>query len=204
METIHVEFDGLTTMASEQFGSGPVPQLLTPGYSSSGLPSPSVLSHVLPTPAPIHAETTSTSSSTTIDQDAPSASTSPTNEETQAPVIHQDLSFEESSSRDVIPLNLHQINQPFNHLKKWTKYHPLDNVTGNPSRHVSTRRQLQTDAMWCYFDAFLTNAEPKNYKEAMKESCWIKAIKEEIHKFDQIQVWELVPRLDHIMLIISK
>ncbi|GJW59263.1 retrovirus-related pol polyprotein from transposon TNT 1-94 [Tanacetum coccineum] len=27
-----------------------------------------------------------------------------------------------------------------------------------------------TYAMWCYFDAFLTSVEPKNFKEAMLES----------------------------------
>ncbi|GJR29469.1 retrovirus-related pol polyprotein from transposon TNT 1-94 [Tanacetum coccineum] len=30
--------------------------------------------------------------------------------------------------------------------------------------------------MFCYFDAFLTSVEPKNYKEALKESCWIEAM----------------------------
>ncbi|GJR31295.1 retrovirus-related pol polyprotein from transposon TNT 1-94 [Tanacetum coccineum] len=78
-------------------------------------------------------------------------------------------SFEESSSRDVIPSNLHQNNQPLDHLKEWTKDHPLDNVI--------------------------------NFKEAMKESIWIKAMQEKIHEFDRLQVWELVPRLDCIMLI---
>ncbi|GKE82165.1 retrovirus-related pol polyprotein from transposon TNT 1-94 [Tanacetum coccineum] len=43
----------------------------------------------------------------------------------------------------------------------------------NPSRLVSTRKQLKTDAMWCYFDAFLTFVEPKKFKEAMLESSWI-------------------------------
>ncbi|GJR20000.1 retrovirus-related pol polyprotein from transposon TNT 1-94 [Tanacetum coccineum] len=37
METIHVTFDELTAMASEQFGLGPGLQLLTPAISSSGL-----------------------------------------------------------------------------------------------------------------------------------------------------------------------
>ncbi|GJY51974.1 retrovirus-related pol polyprotein from transposon TNT 1-94 [Tanacetum coccineum] len=37
METIHVEFDELTTMASEQFGSGLELQLMTPGTISSRL-----------------------------------------------------------------------------------------------------------------------------------------------------------------------
>nr|GEY90384.1 integrase, catalytic region, zinc finger, CCHC-type, peptidase aspartic, catalytic [Tanacetum cinerariifolium] len=97
-------------------------------------------------------------------------------------------SFEESLSRDVIPLNLHPANQPFKHLSIWTKNLSLNNVIGNPSRPVSTRRQLQTDAIWCYFDAFLTSDEPKNYKEALKKSCWIKAMHEEIHEFERLQV----------------
>ncbi|GJU16599.1 retrovirus-related pol polyprotein from transposon TNT 1-94 [Tanacetum coccineum] len=37
METIHVMFDELTAMASEQFGSGPGHQYLTPATTSSGL-----------------------------------------------------------------------------------------------------------------------------------------------------------------------
>nr|GEU40561.1 retrovirus-related Pol polyprotein from transposon TNT 1-94 [Tanacetum cinerariifolium] len=108
---------------------------------------------------------------------------------------------EESSSRDVIVSDLHPTNQPFKHLSKWIKNHPLDNVIGNPSRPVSTRHQLQTNAMWCYFDAFLTSAKPKNYKEVLKEFCWIKAMHEEIQEFERLQVWELVSRLNYIMLI---
>ncbi|GKA75024.1 hypothetical protein Tco_0781402 [Tanacetum coccineum] len=124
---------------------------------SKNKPLPSVVSLVTPAPALIPIDTTGTPSSTTIVQDVPSASTSPTTKETQALVIHQgveeqmqgnpnaqfdndpfiniftpDLSSEESS-RDVIPSNLHQINQPFNHLNKWKKDHLLDNVIGNPS-----------------------------------------------------------------------
>ncbi|GKA23343.1 retrovirus-related pol polyprotein from transposon TNT 1-94 [Tanacetum coccineum] len=57
-----------------------------------------------------------------------------------------------------------------------TKDHLLNNVIGNPSRPISTRRQLQIDAIWCYFDAFLTKVEPKNYKEAINESNWIEAM----------------------------
>ncbi|GKF24633.1 retrovirus-related pol polyprotein from transposon TNT 1-94, partial [Tanacetum coccineum] len=37
METIHVTFDELTTMASEQFNSGPGPQVMTPGTLCLGL-----------------------------------------------------------------------------------------------------------------------------------------------------------------------
>ncbi|GKB88268.1 retrovirus-related pol polyprotein from transposon TNT 1-94 [Tanacetum coccineum] len=41
IETIHVDFDELTAMASKQFSSGPEPQLLTPRTHNSGLvPNP--------------------------------------------------------------------------------------------------------------------------------------------------------------------
>ncbi|GJT81288.1 hypothetical protein Tco_1055630 [Tanacetum coccineum] len=64
-------------MASEQFSSGPGPQLVTPGTISSGLvPNPPS-----PTPsygcAPRPAGPTGTPSSTIIDQDAPSPNSDP-------------------------------------------------------------------------------------------------------------------------------
>ncbi|GJR87167.1 hypothetical protein Tco_0211178 [Tanacetum coccineum] len=117
-------------------------------------------------------------SSTTIDQDVPSASTSPTNQEIQSQVIHQgveeqihghqnaqfdnapllhnlssDPSSEETTLQGVISSNLHHLNQSFDTLTKLTKNHPLENVIGDPSRPVSTRSQLQEHAIWCYFDA---------------------------------------------------
>ncbi|GJX22031.1 retrovirus-related pol polyprotein from transposon TNT 1-94 [Tanacetum coccineum] len=49
-------------------------------------------------------------------------------------------------------------------------------MIGNPSRPVCTKKQLETDVMWCYFDAFLTSVAPKNFKEAMTELSWIDAI----------------------------
>nr|GEZ59976.1 hypothetical protein [Tanacetum cinerariifolium] len=89
--------------------------------------------------------------STSIDQDAPS-----TNYTSQV-----------SSS------NMRQTHTPFEHLSRWTKDHPIENVIGDPSCFVSTRKQLQTDAMWCYFDAFLTSVKPKNFKHAMTKPSWI-------------------------------
>ncbi|GJR60941.1 retrovirus-related pol polyprotein from transposon TNT 1-94 [Tanacetum coccineum] len=77
----------------------------------------------------------------------------------------------------------------------------LSNVIGDPSRSVSTRKQLETDAMWCYFDAFLTFVEPKNFKQVMTKPSWIDAMQEEIHEFERLEVWELVPCLDNVFLI---
>ncbi|GJR34661.1 retrovirus-related pol polyprotein from transposon TNT 1-94 [Tanacetum coccineum] len=106
----------------------------------------------------------SSPSSITIDQDAPSTSNPSTQEHKQSPIISQGSSLNMRSSHTLLEL-----------LGKWTKNHPLANVIKDPSRSVSTRKKLKTDAMWCYFDAFLTSVEPKNFKEAMLESSWIKA-----------------------------
>ncbi|GJR52736.1 putative reverse transcriptase domain-containing protein [Tanacetum coccineum] len=86
-------------------------------------------------------------------------------------------------------------------VSTWTKDYPIANVIGDPSQSVSTRKQLKIDAMWCYFDAFLTSVEPKNFKEAMTEPSWIDAMQEEIHEFEILQVWELVSCPDKVMLI---
>ncbi|GJV12870.1 retrovirus-related pol polyprotein from transposon TNT 1-94 [Tanacetum coccineum] len=80
------------------------------------------------------------------------------------------------------------IHTPFESLGRWTKDHPIANVIGDPSRSVSTRKQLQTAAIWCYFNSFLTSAELKNFKQAMTEPSWIDAMQEEIHEFERLQV----------------
>ncbi|GJT33707.1 retrovirus-related pol polyprotein from transposon TNT 1-94 [Tanacetum coccineum] len=120
-----------------------------------------------------HADPTGTPLSTSIEQDVPAASTSSTIQETQSPVKP---SSQESSSI------VQPANPPFNHINNWTKIHPLENVINNPSRPVSTRKQLQTDTMWCFSNAFLTSVEPKNFKEALLESLKIDAMLEEIHE----------------------
>ncbi|GKB72384.1 retrovirus-related pol polyprotein from transposon TNT 1-94 [Tanacetum coccineum] len=51
-------------------------------------------------------------------------------------------------------------------------------------------------ALFCYYDAFLTSVEPKNYKDALTQACWIEAMQEELNEFEYLEVWELVPRPD--------
>ncbi|GJT57487.1 retrovirus-related pol polyprotein from transposon TNT 1-94 [Tanacetum coccineum] len=97
--------------------------------------------------------------------------------------------------------NVRQLHTLLEHLGRWTKDHPIANVIGDPSRSVSTRKQLETDAMWCYFDAFLTSVEPKNFKQAITKPSWIDAMQEEIHEFERLEVWELVPCPDNVFLI---
>nr|GEW04512.1 hypothetical protein [Tanacetum cinerariifolium] len=104
IETIHVNFDELTAMASEQSCSGPALHEMTPA----------IIKVIAPEPA----ESTGSPSSTTVDQDTPS----PT----------------------------------------------------------------------------------KTYKDALTQSCWIKAMQEELNEFERLEVWELVPRPDKVMVITLK
>ncbi|GKB39389.1 retrovirus-related pol polyprotein from transposon TNT 1-94 [Tanacetum coccineum] len=190
-------FDELTTMASEQFSLGPGLQFMTPATSSSGLvtnpvpqqpfnpptrndwdclfqpmfdeyfnPPTIVVSPIPVVAAPRAVDIANSPVSTSIDQDAPSIN----------------LTSQGSSS------NVRPSHTPFELLGGWTKDHPIENVIGDPSRSISMRKQLETDAMWCYFDAFLTSVEPKNFKQAMTEPLWIDEMKEEIHEFERLKV----------------
>ncbi|GJW19346.1 hypothetical protein Tco_0026782 [Tanacetum coccineum] len=114
--------------------------------------------------------------------------------------IDQDAPSTKSTSQGSSS-NVRQLHTLLEHLGRWTKDHPIANVIGDPSRTVSTRKQLETDAMWCYFNAFLTSVEPKNIKQAMTEPSWIDAMQEEIHEFERLEVWELVPCPDNVFLI---
>ncbi|GKB49439.1 hypothetical protein Tco_0900192 [Tanacetum coccineum] len=166
METILVMFDELTIMASEQFGSGLELQSMTPATSSSGLVS-------------------------NLISQQPCFEESP-----KTPYFHDDPLHEslyENSTSQGSSSNVRPIHTLFESLSRWTKDHPIAKVIEDPSRYVSTRKQLETNAMWCYFDAFLTFVEPKNFKQAMTEPSWIDAMQEEIHEFERLEVWKLVP-----------
>ncbi|GJW28743.1 retrovirus-related pol polyprotein from transposon TNT 1-94 [Tanacetum coccineum] len=94
--------------------------------------------------------------------------------------------------------------QDHKHVTKWTKDHPLDNIIGELERLVSIRLQLYEQALFCYYDAFLILVEPKNYKDALTQACWIEAMQEELNEFECLEVWELVPHLDKVMVITLK
>ncbi|GKF35669.1 retrovirus-related pol polyprotein from transposon TNT 1-94, partial [Tanacetum coccineum] len=93
----------------------------------------------------------------------------------------------QSSSWNVNSAEPIQVNYLPDHLRRWTKDHPLDNIVGNPSRPVSTRKQLASDALWCYFHTELSKVEPKNFKMAVIEDCWFQAMQDEIHEFDRLE-----------------
>ncbi|GJZ63787.1 hypothetical protein Tco_0620208 [Tanacetum coccineum] len=85
-----------------------------------------------------------------------------------------------------------------------TKDHPLENIIGDLDRPVSTRLQIHEQALFCYYDAFLTSVEPKSYKDALTQACWIEAMQEELHEFERLKVWELVPPPNKAFVITLK
>ncbi|GJU78491.1 retrovirus-related pol polyprotein from transposon TNT 1-94 [Tanacetum coccineum] len=89
---------------------------------------------------------------------------------------------------------MHTFYQPHDSEYRWTKDHLLEQVGGNPSKPVQTRRQLVMDPEMCMFALTVSTAEPKNIKEAMADSALIKAMQEELHQLDRLQVWELVEK----------
>nr|GEX96651.1 Gag-Pol polyprotein [Tanacetum cinerariifolium] len=50
----------------------------------------------------------------------------------------------------------------------------------------------------------LSKIELKNFKSAIIKDCWFQAMQDEIHEFDRLQVWELVPQPDCVMIIALK
>ncbi|GJQ89062.1 retrovirus-related pol polyprotein from transposon TNT 1-94 [Tanacetum coccineum] len=146
------------------------------------LQAPEVIAPIPEVVAPEHAVLTGSPSSTTVDQDAPSPSNSHTTQETQTPIISHnveednhdievahmgndpyfgipipEVASDQSSSSDVIHTIVPPDHQVSKHNSKWTKDHPLENIIGALDRPVSTRLQLYEQALFCYYDAFLTS-----------------------------------------------
>ncbi|GJU68127.1 ribonuclease H-like domain-containing protein [Tanacetum coccineum] len=103
---------------------------------------------------------------------------------------------EAESSTASDPSNMHEFHQvqPSTHI--WTKAHPLEQVIGDPSKPVMTRQRLQTDSKVCMYALTVRTIEPKNIKEAMSDHSWIESMQDELHQFERLEVWELVPRPD--------
>ncbi|GJU68465.1 hypothetical protein Tco_1254724 [Tanacetum coccineum] len=110
----------------------------------------------------------------------------------------------ESSTSALDPSNMHEFHQvqPSTHI--WTKAHPLEQVIGDPSKPVMTQKRLQTDSELCMYALTVSTFEAKNIKEAMSDHSWIESMKNELHQFKRLDVWELVPRPDGKNIIAVK
>ncbi|GJU14549.1 retrovirus-related pol polyprotein from transposon TNT 1-94 [Tanacetum coccineum] len=157
-------------------------ELLNPP-SSVDYPAPRVSAPITEVVALELATSTGSPSSTTVDQDAPSPSNSQKTPETQSPVIPDDV---EEDNHDLdIWIMIRTLVLQFQN--KWTKDHLLENIIGELTRPVSTRLQLHEQALFYYYDAFLAAVEPKTYKDALTQSCWIEAMQEELNEFKRLE-----------------
>ncbi|GJY93348.1 retrovirus-related pol polyprotein from transposon TNT 1-94 [Tanacetum coccineum] len=132
----------------------------------------------------------STPSSTTVDQDAPSPNNTfaPVDNHPFINIFALEPSYEASSSGDLSSAESPYVSQILHHLGKWSKDHPLDNIISNPSRPVSNKKQLATDALWCLYNSVLSKVEPKNFKLAITKDCWFQAMQDEIYEFDRLTI----------------
>nr|GEW11343.1 retrovirus-related Pol polyprotein from transposon TNT 1-94 [Tanacetum cinerariifolium] len=163
------------------------------------LAAPEVIALIAEVVALEPAASTGSPSLTTIDQDVPSPSNSHTSLETQSHVISNDVEEENHDLcvahinndpffgipivyLDVIRTVVHTAAPNSEHVTKWTKDHPLDNIIGEIERPVCIRLQLHKQALFCYYDAFLTSVEPKTYKDALTQSSFLNGIpREEVY-----------------------
>ncbi|GJY18989.1 retrovirus-related pol polyprotein from transposon TNT 1-94 [Tanacetum coccineum] len=126
----NLDFDELTTMASEHSSSGPVLHELTPITISSRLvpnpptstlvdrPTPEVIALIAEVVAPVPVASTGSPSLITIDQDAPSPNVAHINNDPffGIPILEND--YEASLSSDVIPTIVHTIAPNSEHVTK--------------------------------------------------------------------------------------
>nr|GEY60060.1 hypothetical protein [Tanacetum cinerariifolium] len=144
--------------------------------------SPGVIAPITEVVALEPAESIGLPSSTTVDQDAPSLSNSQTSPKTQSPIISNDVEEENydldvalmnndsffgipiskndslSSSLDVIPTVVHTATPNSEHVTKWTKDHPLDNIIDKLERPVSIRLKFHEQA---YFVTTMLSSHPQ-------------------------------------------
>ncbi|GKD51927.1 retrovirus-related pol polyprotein from transposon TNT 1-94 [Tanacetum coccineum] len=168
METIHVKFDELMTMASEC--NNLEPRMNCTNFNNSledsqSIPLKSDLDNLF---GPLYEEYYETSSQEVSND---SAANTTDNDHT-------------SSSSSIV---IDQDDAP-----QITKNHPLEQVIGDPSKPVMTRKRLQTDAEVCMYALTVSTIKPKKIKEVMLDHSWIESMQDELNQFKRLDVWELV------------
>ncbi|GKB96862.1 retrovirus-related pol polyprotein from transposon TNT 1-94 [Tanacetum coccineum] len=132
-ETIHVTFDEITAMASEQFSSGPKLHEMTPSTFSTRLGlNPVSQQSFLP---PI--------------RDDWDRLFQPMFDEyfNPPPIVVSSVQEAAALIAEVLADSPVSTSIYQDSINKWTKDHPIANVIGDPSRFVSTRKQLKPDSM---------------------------------------------------------
>ncbi|GJW35365.1 retrovirus-related pol polyprotein from transposon TNT 1-94 [Tanacetum coccineum] len=182
METIHVTFDEMhQRMAPVRMSSGPEPFIVTPGQLKSGLaPTDKELEMLF---QPMFDEYLEQS---TDSEPVPTATV------VNAPIVSTNTSVSTTIAQDA-PSTSHSLSSSQVHppvfpqgVVAWHHYRIHLNLL-KLTLHPSVK-PLQENLV-----------EPKNFKMAVIEDCWFQAMQDEIHEFDRLEVWELVPRPIYVM-----
>nr|GFC47387.1 retrovirus-related Pol polyprotein from transposon TNT 1-94 [Tanacetum cinerariifolium] len=119
--------------------------------------------------------------------------------EIQSPVIPQDVG---NNNLDIEVA--HMGNDPFPSVPITEVASGQSSSTTSPQTNVQPNHPMTyPNSKWTHRSTFKT-LEPKTYKEALTQACWIEAMQEELHEFERLKVWELVPRPDKVMVITLK
>nr|GEX05054.1 retrovirus-related Pol polyprotein from transposon TNT 1-94 [Tanacetum cinerariifolium] len=179
-ESVNVNFDEISEMASKQFslelglsnlhemGKSSNPSIMkssTTNVESSNVEVPSHEEEVF-LQKTILPQTNTQSISNNMIPNVDEASTSHNvfNERLEDAYFDASTSFHD-------PSNVHTFYQPYPHEKKWTKDHPLHKIISNPKSSVRTRGQLANSYL---FSCLLCSIEPANVAKALKDVDWNK------------------------------
>nr|GEZ83626.1 hypothetical protein [Tanacetum cinerariifolium] len=187
MESIHVNFDELPLMASDHISSDPAPECQRMALKHDSL-SPAIQRQEN-VPQADRTVTTSNEldllfclmfdellngSSKVVSKSSDVSSVDASNQRQQhtTPLNNNTTPAPTCQVPSLAPTvsSSENINQAETYAEN-DQDHPLEQVTGNPSQFVRTRRQLESDGEMCMF-----------------------AFTEELHQFDRLDVWELVDR----------
>ncbi|GJT92742.1 retrovirus-related pol polyprotein from transposon TNT 1-94 [Tanacetum coccineum] len=146
-----------------------------------------------------------------IDQIAPSPSHSPSSSvELPTPSLHIKALQLNSTPHETIPLLLLTIIPSKTYLIRnlVLKHHHLGILVQQnllmSLKHFIISGNGAKITRWIMLLAIPLGVEPKNFKSAITEDCWFQAMQDEIYEFDRLQVWELVPQPDCVMIIALK
>ncbi|KAJ9566817.1 LOW QUALITY PROTEIN: hypothetical protein OSB04_002783 [Centaurea solstitialis] len=162
----------------------PTPQDLPDGFEENPLPPSEI-----PTPPLINATPITQITPTEPDQSTNSEDFSQTTDPSvnEATNLLPDPSVNEASTSG-------QVYQP--PALRWTKDHPIDQVLGNPSSGIKTRRQ---SGNICLYVNFISENEPKEIDDALRDPAWVPAMQEELAEFIRNNVWLLLDEIGTII-----
>ncbi|GJV21984.1 retrovirus-related pol polyprotein from transposon TNT 1-94 [Tanacetum coccineum] len=185
METIHVTFDEMhQSMAPVHMSSGPAPFIMTPGQLKSGLaPTDKELEMLFQPMFDEHLETISSNEPVPFVLNLMSVVPPGTSLSTTIAQDAPSTSASSSTSDIHLPVQHQEITEE--PIQEDT---PIIHDVLPPSHNLVTGVPV----------------EPKNFKMAVIEDCWFQAMQDEIHEFDRLEVWELVPRPIYVMVIALK